>query len=221
MNCARYWREGVLLAERGEHDPHRDGCISCRREHRAREDIIHALPLVAVEARGDSGWEARVWNRIRCSESKQPERRSWRPSRIALVFAVASMGVPVCLLNLSRQSLTAMRPDITFAGNGKVVMRSTSPRVGDLVRIKVLPTDEIRVYCSDNLVFRCSAHSNLPGCRTDARAMEMEAQLPASGPCRVVTIPAITAPPVGDLYRDLEAVISAGGDYLIIDVPSD
>ena len=26
MTCERYWRDGVVLVERGLDDPHRDGC---------------------------------------------------------------------------------------------------------------------------------------------------------------------------------------------------
>jgi len=42
---ARYGA-GILLVECGDPDPHRDTCVVCRREHKAREELIRELPLV-------------------------------------------------------------------------------------------------------------------------------------------------------------------------------
>jgi hypothetical protein len=71
-SCDRYWRAGVLLAERGEPDPHRDHCAACREAHAARDELVAALSLVAATANGEPGWQARVWSRI---EQLAGERR--------------------------------------------------------------------------------------------------------------------------------------------------
>ena len=64
MSCEHYWREGILLAERDEPDPHRETCVVCRREHQLRAELVRALPLVGAMAAGDPAWKARVWRRI-------------------------------------------------------------------------------------------------------------------------------------------------------------
>ena len=64
MRCEHYWREGILLVERGEPDPHRETCAVCRREHEIRAELVGAFPLVGPRSVGDPAWEARVWRRI-------------------------------------------------------------------------------------------------------------------------------------------------------------
>src|SRR5687768_11958929 len=75
MTCDRYWRDGVLLAERGEPDPHLATCLECRRAHEGREELLQALPLVAAEP-GPPHWEARVWRAI-AQESPRRVPRWW------------------------------------------------------------------------------------------------------------------------------------------------
>lgn len=75
MTCLRYWDEGVALLERGEPDPHRDGCADCQREHAARERILRALPLIA-SGPGDPGWEAEVWRRLAVTARRASRGRS-------------------------------------------------------------------------------------------------------------------------------------------------
>ncbi|TMQ05953.1 MAG: hypothetical protein E6J91_39235, partial [Deltaproteobacteria bacterium] len=77
MTCDHYWRDGILLVESGEPDPHRDTCVVCRREHQGREELVRALPLVGGTTTGDPNWEARVWSRIaRLEPPRGP--RWWR-----------------------------------------------------------------------------------------------------------------------------------------------
>ena len=64
MSCERYWREGIVLVERGEPDSHRDGCADCRRQHMARQQLVRAIPLVGAMPDEDSNWQARVWRQI-------------------------------------------------------------------------------------------------------------------------------------------------------------
>jgi hypothetical protein len=64
MTCQRYWQDGIVRAERGEHDPHRDRCDDCRRAHRLRDQIVRALPVIGATRAADPDWQARVWSRI-------------------------------------------------------------------------------------------------------------------------------------------------------------
>ena len=63
MSCEHYWRDGVLLVERGEPDPHRETCIECRRAHEAREQLVRALPGVFGSAAGDADCQMRGCSR--------------------------------------------------------------------------------------------------------------------------------------------------------------
>lgn len=216
MSCERYWSDGILLAERGEPDPHRDGCISCRREHRARGGLLHALPIVAAASPSDSAWQARVWTRIAQLERPRPAHR-WRlRGLVAMAFASASMCLPMCILGWPWRAATQMHLEIAFVpGNVATRSASRSPEVGDHVRITTNPADEIRVYCRERLILRCPARSNLGGCRSDARATVATLQVPPEGHCWAVSLAAAGAPPVGDLYRDMQVIVAAGGGYQI------
>src|SRR6185295_17366245 len=97
-------------------------------------------------------------------------------------------------------------------------MRSTSPRVGDRVRIAVKPTDEVRIYRAAGLVLRCPASSAADGCVSDAHGMVAEALIAAPGEYQLVVITSATAEPVGTLERDLAAIIAAGGEYQITEL---
>src|ERR1700755_3214732 len=92
MSCELYWRDRILHVERGESDPHRDGCTDCQREHLAREEIIRALPFVAADEFGDSDWQARGWVRVARQERAGPATRWFLGSMMATacVLVVAS-----------------------------------------------------------------------------------------------------------------------------------
>jgi hypothetical protein len=213
MSCDRYWRDGILLAERGEPDPHRDTCITCRREHKARDELIAALPLVGGTSTGDPSWEARVWHRIARLEPRGAGRRRWwQRGGFVAAFAVAV----VCLVIARRGPPDEPRPPIEFVP-GEVAMRSSSspgsPSVGDRVRVTVGPGEEVRIYRADHLVLRCPVASSAAGCRSDARGLIAEALLATAGDYRIVIIKSATADPVGGFDGDLGAIVAAGGEY--------
>jgi hypothetical protein len=212
MSCEHYWRDGILLVERDEPDPHRDGCVVCRREHKAREELVHALPLIGARSAGDPAWEARVWSRIARLELRRARRR-W----VLAGSATACAAIAMYLMIGDRDRLDETRPRIEVVP-GEVAMRSASPRVGDRVRIAVKPTAEVRVYRAARLVLRCPAGSNAGGCVSDARGMVAEAQLSAPGEYQLVVITSATSGPVGTLGRDLEAIDVAGGQYQITEL---
>jgi hypothetical protein len=131
MSCEHYWHEGILLIEHGEPDPHRDTCVVCRREHKAREDLVHALPLVGAMSAGDPTWEARVWSRI-----ARLEPRHARPRWLLGGAATAFIAIMAYLVIGDRGRLDEARPRIEIVPS-EVAMRSASPRVGDRIRIAV------------------------------------------------------------------------------------
>ena len=213
MSCEHYWRDGIQLVERGESDPHRDTCVVCRREHKAREALIRALPLVGGTTAGDPHWEARVWSRIARLEAPRANL-SWRlGGGVAIACAVVLLWWTLG----QREQPEETRPCIEVVP-GEVAMRSTSPRVGDRVRIAVNPNDEVRIYRADQLVLRCPVRTTDSGCVSDARGMVAEALLATAGDYQLVVITSATAEPVGRFDRDLAAVVSAGGDYQITEL---
>jgi len=213
MTCEHYWRDGILLVERGEPDPHRDTCDVCCREHKAREDLIRALPLVGGTTVGDPNWEARVWSRIARLEPPRANRWWHHGGGFAIAFAIVLMWWTL----VRREQPEERRPRIEVVP-GEVAMRSTSPRVGDRVRIAVKPTDEVRIYRADHLMLRCTARSTGGGCVSDARGMVAEALLARAGDYQLVIITSATAEPVGKLDGDLDAIVGAGGDYQITEL---
>jgi hypothetical protein len=118
----------------------------------------------------------------------------------------------------NREACEPMRTHIAVFP-AEIAQRSTSPSIGGRVRIAVKPTDEVRVYCADRLVARCHAGSSKNGCASDARGVVAEVPLTDSGEYRVVVVNTVTAEPVGDLVRDLEAIVAAGGEYQLTELP--
>jgi hypothetical protein len=213
MICEHYWRDGIMLVERGEPDPHRDACVVCSREHKAREALIRALPLVGGTTAGDPNWEARVWRRI--ARLEPPRARRWWFLGGGVATACAIVLIWWTLGRPGHPEKTRPRIEVV---PGEVAMRSTSLRVGDRVRIAVKPTDEVRIYRADHLVLRCPAKSTRGGCASDTRGMVAEALLAAAGDYQLVVITAATAEPVGGFDRDLWAIVSAGGEYQITEL---
>lgn len=227
MTCERYWREGILQVEHGEHDPHRDTCDDCRRAHQQRDQLVRALPEVGAASSGDPDWQSHVWRRIARRETSRARRSYWLGGGFAAACALA-----VLCLYLTHG---AQRPGGWLAGShdgpdgagarpwieivsSRAPLRSSSARVGDRVRISVRPGCEVRIYRADRLVLRCPAWQTSPGCTPDAQGLVADTALTTAGEYQLVTISSATVDPAGTLDKDLAAVVVAGGDYKLTDL---
>jgi len=224
MTCERYWQAGILLDERGEHDPHRETCEDCRRAHRERELLIRALPEVGAASAGDPDWQNRVWQRIAHEETSRARRSYWLGGALAAAGVLAAI-----LLYLVRDAHPGWiaggaerptdRPSFDPRRAVVEIVRSEQPlrghpgQVGERVRISVGPGCEVRVYRADHLVLRCPAWQTSPGCRPSAAGLVAEAPLTTAGEYQLVAITSVRVDPAGVLDRDLAAVVDAGGDY--------
>jgi hypothetical protein len=228
MMCERYWRDGVVLAEQGQRDPHRDTCADCRKAHAAREEMIHALPALGVGRTGDPGWQMKVWSRIARNEAQRARRSFWIGGGATAVCAAAAIWLLLfrgpAPMQIAPQSAVraappdADRPQVVIV-SGQLAMRSTSARVGDTVRILVAGDGEVRVYRANLLVLRCPAHETGPGCTPDRLGLVAEAVLATAGDYQLMILPTHTAQTVGTLDQDLAAVVNAGGDdYKLIEL---
>jgi hypothetical protein len=235
MTCERYWRDGILLDERGERDPHRDTCDDCRRAHRERELLVRTLPEVGAASAGDPDWQSQVWRRIARREASRARRSYWLGGALAVAGLLAAIG-----LYLARQPQFQPPAPVSVAGepvrvagarprieivSSPTAMRSahstgtvSSARVGDRVRIWVGPGSEVRIYRADRLVLRCPAWQTSPGCTPDAVGLVADAVLTAAGDYQLVTITSVNVDPAGVLDRDLAAVVDGGGDYRLTDL---
>ena len=231
MTCEHYWREGILLDERGERDPHRDTCEDCQRAHRERDALIRVLPVVGTASAGDPDWQSGVWQRIARQEASRARRSYWFGGALAAAGLLAAIG-----LYLTRQGSrspglvagdvhgTGARPRIEIVPSPTPIRAlpsagtPSSAQVGDRVRISVLPGCEVRIYRADRLVLRCPAWHSSPGCMLDAVGLVADAALTTAGEYQLVTITSVVVDPAGALDRDLAAVVDAGGDYRLTDL---
>jgi hypothetical protein len=225
MTCERYWREGILLDERGERDSHRDTCDDCRRAHRERELLVRALPEVGAARAGDPDWQSQVWRRIARRETSRAGRSYWLGGALAAAGLLAAIALyltrdrPVAWTaeSAERPLGTGGRPRIEIVSS-QTAVRSSSARVGDRVRIAVGPGSEVRIYRADRLVLHCPAWQTSPGCTPDAVGLVASAVLTTAGDYQLVTVTSATVDPAGVLDRDLAAVVDAGGDYRLTDL---
>ena len=241
MSCEHYWRDGILLTERGEPDPHDSTCVDCRRARGERDELVRALPRVGATSTGDPNWQARVWSRIAREETAKVRRSYWLGGGVAAACAVVAVYLYVAggkhpqpdqpssdrsvvdeagrdrPETPERAPSVPAQPRIEIV-SGQLAMRSTSARVGDRVRITVDRGQEVRTYRADRLMLRCRAQSLAPGCKLDARELIAEAELATAGDYQLVVIRSATADPGGTLDADLAAVVSAGGDYKVTEL---
>lgn len=224
MTCERYWREGILLDERGEHDPHRETCDDCRRAHRERDLLIRALPEIGATSSGDPDWQSHVWQRIARQERSRARRSYWLGGALAAAGVIVALGLyltraphPGAQLAEAHLGDAALRPVIDIISSRDAV-RSRSARVGDRVRISVRPGCEVRIYRADHLVLRCPAWQTSPGCTQGVVALVAEAPLITAGEYQLVTITSAIVDPAGALDRDLAAVVDAGGVFRLDDL---
>ena len=220
MSCDVYWRDGILRVERGEPDPHRDGCVDCQREHRAREEIVSALPWLAADELGDPHWQAAVWARIARQESARPHLGWFVGSMVAtaVVLVLASWAV-------LRDRGAELRDDAPLieVRSGPMAMRTLRPvwvsstaTVGDQVKITVKAGEAVRIYHDGRLWLACPAGTTSGGCVSDGRGLTAEARLQTPGTYALVVITSAgraAAAPMGQLADDLNALLDAGYSY--------
>ena len=232
MTCEHYWRDGILLDERGERDPHRDTCDDCRRAHRERELLVRALPQVCAASAGEPDWQSQVWRRIAGQETSRARRSYWLGGALAAAGLLAAIGLYLTSHQpaggaaevADRSTGSGVRPRIEIVSSPAALrsMPSTgaagSARVGDRVRISVGPGSEVRIYRADRLVLRCPARQRSPGCTPDAAGLVADTKLTPAGDYQLVTITSVNVDPSGALDRDLAAVVDAGGDYRLTDL---
>jgi len=226
MTCDRYWREGILLDEQGERDPHRETCDDCRRAHRERGLLVRALPQVGATSAGDPDWQSQVWRSIARRETSRARRSYWLGGMVAAAGVLAAIGLyltrqpqPQALAAVAGEPVrvAGARPRIEIVSS-QTAVRSNSARVGDRVRISVRPGCEVRIYRAERLVLRCPAWQTSRGCTPDAEGLVADAPLTTAGDYQLVTITSVTVDPAGALDRDLAAVVDAGGDYRLTDL---
>lgn len=213
MTCDHYWREGVSCVEHGEPDPHRETCAACRHAHAERAAMLEALPLIGRDP-GPADWEARVWRQIARLEPPPPRRR-WQLA--ALASAAAAIALGVVWWRLDDPGTPGPRATIEIV-HSAVAMRSAGPVVGDRIDVTAEHAGELRIYRDEVLVQRCAARASGAGCAVLDGGIAADAEITAMGTYRVVVLPSPVVAPVGDLDRDLAAVVAAGGDYQITEL---
>lgn len=223
MICERYWREGIVLVERGLDDPHRDGCADCTHAHASRQELIEALPMIGAGSTGDTNWQANVWRCIDRARAPAPWRWRWR-WQLAGVFTAAC--VVALWIGLGRTRPGDGRPQIVIiAGSGP--MRSRSAVVGDHLRVAVGETavvgdhlhvmvgetSDVWIYRADRLVLQCHARQVSESCAPDSEGMIVKMLLAIAGTYQVIVVEAPPKLPGGGLDGDRAALESAGIRY--------
>jgi hypothetical protein len=209
MTCDRYWREGILLVERGMQDPHREGCDDCARAHTARDELVECLPLIGEGYSGDPRWQANVWQRIDGVRASGGSRWRW-----LLEGALATACILLLWLGLGRnrvveERVVEERPRAEIVAP-QLAKRSSGVHVDDHVQISVGPTSEVWIYHGERLVLRCRPRELSRVCAPDAHGMVVDMVLSVIGEYEVLVIDSPLAPPSGDLHADDAALRRAG-----------
>ncbi len=212
MICDRYWREGIVLVERGLDDPHRDGCADCVRAHASRRELVEALPLIGAGYTGDPHWQANVWRRIDGDRADVPWHRRWRwPLNGALVVACA-VALWLGLLRPRSDRADVARSPVEIIAGG-VAMRSSSANVDDRLRVTVGETSEVWIYRAERLVLQCRARQASDNCTPNSHGMVVDMVLSIPGAYQVIVVKAPVTQPQGRLDADRAALESARVDY--------
>ena len=204
MTCDRYWRDGIVLVERGLDDPHRHGCMDCRQAHAARQELIDGLPLIGAGRTGDPGWQAKVWQRIDGESDRAPRRWRWQIGALAAACAVALW------FAVGRERSAGVQIEV-IAKEGDV-KRSSDPHVDDRLRVRVGKTSAVWIYRAEDPILRCWPGDVSEGCTLNSDGVVAETVLSRRGKYEVIVIHVPVAPPPGKLDSDLAALTRTGVD---------
>jgi len=214
MSCERYWREGIVLVERGLDDPHRDGCEDCTRAHASRQELIEALPLIGAGHTGDPHWQAKVWQRIDGERARAPWRWRWQLAGALAVACVVALWIGLGRVRPGVDRPGDARPRIEIIAQGEP-MRSTSAHVDDRLRVTVAETSDVWIYRAGRLALQCPARQVSDRCVRDDHGMIVEMLLSIPGTYQViVTAAPVARPPRGGLDEDRAALETAGASYV-------
>lgn len=218
MTCERYWREGIVLVERGLDDPHRDGCEDCARAHASRQELIEALPLIGAGDSGDPYWQAKVWQRIDGESARAPRRWRWQLAGALTVACVVALWIGFGRVRSDDVQLQDdVRSPIKIIHEG-ALMRSDDAHVDDRLRVTVGETSDVWIYRAGRLVLECPAR-RVSGpasdrCAPAAHGMVVEMILSVPGTYHViVTAAPVALRPGGVLDEDRAALETAGVSY--------
>jgi hypothetical protein len=199
MTCDRYWSEGILLAEQGQPDAHRETCADCQRAHARRAELVGVLPLVDAMRTGNPRWKQGVWREV---DRVAQVRRAWWIGGSLVTAAAAALVLWLAV----RPPAAATRLEIELV-SGPVAMRSQTARVGDTMRVNPRHGEEVRFYRARRLLARCAAGA--PQCQIELRT---------AGDYQIVIIDPGAPPPAAQtLDGDIAAVVSSGGNYRIVE----
>jgi hypothetical protein len=210
MTCARYWREGILLVERGLDDQHRDDCAACTRAHASRRELVEALPLIGASYTGDPHWQANVWRRI--DGERAGTRWRWRWQLDSVLVVACALALWLGLDRTRSDPSDGARPRVEIIAGG-VAMRSTSANVDDRLQVTVGETSEVWIYRAERLVLQCRARQVSDRCTPDSHGMIVNLVLSIPGAYHVLVIEAPVAQPRGKLDEARAALESAGAEY--------
>jgi len=195
MICERYWREGIVLVERGLDDPHREGCADCTRAHASRQELVEALPLIGAGNSGDPHWQAKVWRRI---DEERAHARRWR---WPLASALAVACVAALWIGLGRTRPGDAHPRIEIIAQGESMRSLSDAHVDDRLRVTVDETYDVWIYRGGRVRLQCRARQVSKGCTPSSGGIVVEMVLDTPGAYQVITV---KAPPSALLLRGLD-----------------
>jgi hypothetical protein len=204
MTCDRYWREGVVLVERGQPDPHRADCADCTQAHASRLELVQALPTIGAGYTGDPQWQAGVWRRIAAETASRPawRWRWWFNGGLAIACAV--------LLWLGIKSPNGdSRPRIDILDQPDA-MRSKAWTTGDHLLAAVEEGDEIRIYRNSRLEVQCPSQPPRTDCTRDERGFVIDMVFELPGKYEVLAVTA-GASRLNGIYDHDVVTLDAGG----------
>lgn len=217
MSCKRYWHEGILLAEQGAPDEHRESCAACRDQHSARNALIQAMSSVIPDT-GDPAWRAGVWNRI--ERLGGTRRRSWLGAGSLLLVASAA----ACAVVIAWRTSNAPTPRMQIIP-GVVAMRSSTlssegrlggALVGDFVRVARHSAEDVRIYRAGRLVLRCAPGHLEEGCVANEQGQTALLVLRVAGDYQIVVLAASHITSTHELAADLEAIDRARIEHELV-----